>query len=375
MIEIKTVSDKYSLRKFIHLPAVIHKNHLNWVPPIYHDEWNYLNPAHNEAFTYCETTLALCYKNRKPAGRVMGIINHRYNKSKGERTGRFSMMESIDDQEVASSLLSYVENWARSKGMLKIVGPYGMNYFDPEGFLIEGFEYPPTISTNYNFEYIIPLLSNAGYKTETDYVVYKIDLPNKIPDVYYKIRERVFRNEVFELVEFTTRKEMKKYTRPILMLMNECFTDIYGYSLLDKTEMDKIGNQYLNLLDPRFVKVVRNKKELVGFIVAMPHISDGLRKSKGYLFPFGFLKILKALKHSKQIDLLIGGVKKKFQGTGLDVVLGMSMTETATREGFTLLDSHHELLSNFKVRAEMERIGGIPYKKYRIYQKIFRTGI
>jgi hypothetical protein len=162
---------------------------------------------------------------------------------------------------------------------------------------------------------------------------------------------------------------MKKYTRSILLLMNECFTDIFGYSLLDKTEMDKIGNQYINLLDPRFIKVIRNKEELVGFIVAMPHISDGLRKSKGYLFPFGFLNILMALKRSKQIDLLIGGVKNKFQGTGLDVVLGMSMIETAIIEGFTLLDSHHELLSNYKVRAEMERMGGTPYKKFRVYQK------
>ena len=38
----------------------------------------------------------------------------------------------------------------------------------------------------------------------------------------------------------------------------------------------------------------------------------------------------------------------------------MSMIETAVTTGFNLLDSHHEMASNYKVRAEMERMGGVP---------------
>jgi hypothetical protein len=178
---------------------------------------------------------------------------------------------------------------------------------------------------------------------------------------------------VFELLEFTTGRAMKKYIMPVLQLMNECFTDIFCYSLLDKKEMDQIGEQYLSMLDPRFIKIIRNRDELVGFIIAMPHISEGLRKSGGYLLPFGILHVLQAMKHSKQIDLLLGGVKKKYQGTGLDVVLGMSMIETATAAGFTLLDSHHELVSNYKVRAEMERMGGVIYKRYSVYKKDLKS--
>jgi len=240
---------------------------------------------------------------------------------------------------------------------------------DPEGLLLEGFEYPPTISTNYNFEYYPELLQNAGYQTENDYVVYKIDLPNKIPEIYYKIRQRLFNTGTFELVEFRKHSELKKNARAILNLMNTCFSEIYGFSDLDLSEMDQIGQQYLSLLDPRFIKVVRNKTEFVGFIIAMPNISEGLKKSNGKLFPFGFLKILAALKKSKQIDLLLGGVKKEHQKIGLDVVLGMSMIESAIAAGFKLLDSHHELVSNYKVRAEMERMGGTPYKKYRVFRK------
>jgi hypothetical protein len=43
-IEIKEVTTKRMMREFIHLPAKIHRNHSNWVPPIYMDEWTYFNP-------------------------------------------------------------------------------------------------------------------------------------------------------------------------------------------------------------------------------------------------------------------------------------------------------------------------------------------
>ncbi len=369
MIKTRIVSGKKELQTFINLPKQLHKNHQLWVPPIYSDEWKYYSHQSNPSFAYCETVLALCYKNETPVGRIMGIINHRYNKIRKEKNGRFSWFESTDDQEVSNSLLEFVENWARRKGMYRIIGPYGMNYLDPEGFMIEGFEYPPTIATNYNFEYHPQFLQEAGYKTENDYVVYKIDLPNKIPDLHYKIRERILKTGKFKLIEFSTHRELRKNTQAILNLMNHCFTEISGFSYFDKMEMDDIGKKYLSFLDPRFIKVVEYQSELVGFIIAMPNISEGLRKSKGKLFPFGFLKILTALKNSKQIDLLLGGVRKEYRANGVDVLLGMSMIESATKAGFKLLDSHHELMSNYKVRAEMEKMGGTVYKKYRVFRK------
>jgi hypothetical protein len=45
------------------------------------------------------------------------------------------------------------------------------------------------------------------------------------------------------------------------------------------------------------------------------------------------------------------------------------MLDSARKEGKTVIDSHLELETNTKVRAEMERMGGVVYKKYRIFQK------
>ena len=45
------------------------------------------------------------------------------------------------------------------------------------------------------------------------------------------------------------------------------------------------------------------------------------------------------------------------------------MIESAQKAGFEIMDTHHELEANVKVRAEMERMGGKVYKKYRVFQK------
>ena len=85
--------------------------------------------------------------------------------------------------------------------------------------------------------------------------------------------------------------------------------------------------------------------------------------------PFGFIKILRAAKKTKQLDLLLGAIKEKYRGRGLDVLMGVHMFRSAMEAGFEIMDTHHEMESNTRVRAEMERMGGQIYKRFRIYQK------
>jgi len=54
---------------------------------------------------------------------------------------------------------------------------------------------------------------------------------------------------------------------------------------------------------------------------------------------------------------------------GIDVLMGVKMILSAHEAGLELMDTHHELESNVRVRAEMEKMGGKLYKRFRVYQK------
>lgn len=368
-LQIKEVLSRSELKEFIYLPEKLHKNHINWVPPIYKDEWDYFNPGKNRAFSYCDTMVLLARRNGMTVGRIMGIINHRYNGEKNEKTARFSFFDCINDRDVSDRLLSFIEKWASDKGMIKIIGPFGMCYQDPIGFMIEGFNERPSLTANYNFEYMISLLQSAGYSREIDLVVYKIDIPEELPPVYVQIQNKALQNPKLRILKFTTKKELHRYIHPVLALMNESFTEIYGYSQLDENEMLDLANHFIPLLDPKLVAVVTYEEEVAGFMITIPSINEGIIAARGHLFPLGFLKILKASKNASQLDLLIGGIKAKYRGMGIDVLIAVHIINIAKKAGFKSIDSHLELESNWKMRGENEKLGGTVYKKYRIFQK------
>lgn len=371
-INIVEVTGKSDLRDFIHLPAKVHKDHKNWVHPIYMDDWTFFNPKKNELFSHCNTILLLAKRGKDVVGRAMGIINHQYNQKKNERNARFCFLETYNEKDVAIALLKKVEDWAIAKGMEKVVGPLGFSDKDPQGLLVEGFDEPNVIATNCNFPYLVDFVQDAGYKKELDLVVYKIDIPKQIPEFFLRIYERAINNSKdLKIVHLTTKKQIKPYVRPVLTLMNQTFRDIYGFAELSVKEMDEFASRYLMILDPRFLKVIENeRKEVVAFVLAMPDISEGIKKAKGYLLPFGILKVFRSQRTTKQLNLLLGAIHPDYQNRGIDSMLGVSLLKEAQKAGMTHMDSHLEMETNVKVRAEMEKMGGVVYKRYRVFGKM-----
>lgn len=368
---VKPVVTKSELKTFIHLPAKIHKNHKNWVPPIYMDDWTFFNPKKNRAFEHCDTILAVAWRDGKPVGRIMGVISHHYNQQHNENHGRFAFPETWNDQEVYHALIDFVGKWAKEKGMVKLVGPLAFSDKDPQGFLTDGFDEPVSLASNCSFPYLVDLTEKEGFEKKVDLVVYKIPVPDKLPDFYVRIAERFKRNNGhLNILEFTSRRKIKPWVRPVLKLLNQTFTDIYGFIPFTEKEMDDFANRYLFLINPRFVKIIVNEnQEVISFVIGMSDISKGIQKSKGFLIPFGIFRVLRSGKKSNQLNLLLGGIDPAYQGRGLDVMMGIKMIESAKREGKTTIDTHLELEYNTKVRAEMEKMNGVVYKKFRIYQK------
>jgi len=370
-IEIREVKSRKDLKTFIGLPEKIHAGHENWVHPVYMDDWKYFDARKNKAFAYCDTLLLLAYRGAEAVGRIMGIINRRFNDYREVKIARFGYLEAREDAETVHALIGAVEDWARGKGMTRIIGPYGFSDQDPEGFIVEGFENRATIATYYNYEWMPRLVENEGYTKDNDYFVYKIAIPKELPDFYKRIYERIQRRGSFVIHEFETKKALKPWIRRIFGLMNECYTNsnIYGFAPIEEKEMDDLAKRYMPVVDPRFVKAVTKDGEIVAFIIGIPDMTEGIKKARGRMLPCGFIKILRASKRTKQLDLLLGAVKENCRGKGLDVMMGVKMIQSAQKAGFEHIDTHHEMESNVLVRGEMEKMGGKLYKKFRVYQK------
>lgn len=366
---IKEVVTRKELRDFIYLPEQVHRGEPEWLPPIYMDEWGLYDKNKNKSFSYADGYLLLAYRGKKPVGRIMGTINRRYNSIMNEQHGRFGFMECYNDPEVFHALISHIEKWAKDNGMTKIVGPLGFSDKDPQGFQIEGFEYPQFITSPNNSPYMVTLLENEGYTKKVDLVNYLGDMPKEFPQVYDRVIERIKRTEDYNILEFTRKKDLKPYIIPVLELMNETFAEIYAFVPLNDKEKKDLAARYLPILDPRFVKMVEKDGQMIGFAIGMPDLSDGIKACRGRLLPFGIFKVMRASKRSRKLMMMLGGVKKEFRGKGIDVLMGIKILQDGIKSRMETVDSHLVLEDNLKMRGEYERIGCKVVKKFRIYQK------
>lgn len=368
-ISIREVVTRKDLRDFIYLPEKVHKDEPDWLPPVYMDEWKFFNKKKNKSFGYTDALLLLAYRDNKPAGRIMGLINERHNSITGENHGRFSFAECYNDREVFHALISGIEDWARQKGMEKLVGPLGFSDKDPQGFQVEGYEYPQFITSPTNSPYMVSLIDGEGFSKKTDLVNYLGKIPGEFPLVYERVLKGVRATNAYKIIEFRNKRSLRPYIIPVLELMNETFSEIYAFVPLKDKEKIDLASQYMLILDPRFVKVVKKDDELIGFAIGIPDLSAGIRACRGRLLPFGIFRVLRASKRSRKLIMMLGGIKKEFRGRGIDVLMGAKILQDAINSKMETIDSHLVLEDNLRMRGEYERIGCKVIKKFRIYQK------
>jgi hypothetical protein len=144
--------------------------------------------------------------------------------------------------------------------MKKVVGPFGFSDKDPQGFMASGYDEPMIISVNYNLPYMVDLITACGYSKEIDLHEYRLPVPDKIPAFYEAIYNRCLQNNNIRLLEFSSRRELSPYIKPVFKLVNITFSEIYGFLRLTSGEMDYIAGRYLPVINPEFVKMCLTAK-------------------------------------------------------------------------------------------------------------------
>ena len=77
---ITEVKTKKELRLFVKFPMNLYKDSPYYVPNLYFDEMNALDPAKNPMCKYSKFVRFLAWKDGKVVGRVAGIINEIANR-------------------------------------------------------------------------------------------------------------------------------------------------------------------------------------------------------------------------------------------------------------------------------------------------------
>lgn len=373
-IEIRKVSTKQELKKFIRFNYELYKDNPYSVPDLYDDMLGTFDKKKNGAFAYCEADYFLAYQDGEIVGRVAALINHKANKIWKQKRVRFGWIDFIDDIKVTKALLQAVEDWGKEKGMVEIQGPLGFTDFDAEGMLIEGFDQLSTMATIYNYPYYPEHLVQLGYRKDVDWLEYKIYIPDSIPEKHHRISCIVQKKYGLEVKKYSSGKKLaKEYGQAIFELMNEAYQPLYGFAPLSQEQIDQYVKMYLPIVDLRMITLITDKEgQLVGVGLSMPSLSEALQKAKGKLLPFGWYYLLKALflrKRAKMLDLLLVAIKPEYQNKGVNALLFDDLIPIYKKLGFEYAESNPELELNGKVQAQWDYFKTEQHKRRRAYIK------
>jgi GNAT superfamily N-acetyltransferase len=369
-INIKEVVNNKDLKSFINFPINLYQGNSYWVPNLFSDDMNTLRKDKNPAFEYCDARYWLAYKDGHMVGRIAAILNRRHIEKWGQKYLRFGWMDFIDDPEVSRALLKTVEDWASKEGMTAVHGPLGFTDLDREGMLVEGFEELSTMATYYNFPYYPQHLEKWGYTKDIDWVEYEITVPPKPNENIARIAEISLKRNKLHFLDLKNKKALIPFARDLFRVLEDEYKNLYGVVPLTERQVEAYISQYFGFVTPDFVPMIMDQNNrMVAFGIVMPSLSRALQKSKGQLFPFGFIHLLKALKKNTRADLYLIAVRSEYQGKGVNAILMNKITEVFIKMGITKVETNPELETNANVQGQWKYYEKRMHKRRRIFIK------
>ena len=362
------LSNKKQFKDFLDLPFRIYKDIPQWVPPLRMDDRVRLNPKRHPFYKHSQAGFFLAYEGTRPIGRI-AVMDHRvYNEYNNDETAFFNLFECENDQQIADVLFEAAFKWARARGLTRILGPKGFTVMEGFGLLVKGFEHRPAFGQPYNPPYYPELIESVGFQPERDAVSGYLGTDLEFPLRIHELAERIAERRGLRIARYRTRQDLRALIPKLKDLYNSALRGTGGNAPITDDEADAMASQLLWFSDPRLVKIVMKGDEPVGFLMAYPDISAALQKTKGRVFPFGWITLLREFKRTDWVNLNGMGLIPEYRGSGGTAILYSEIFKSATETGQF---NHGEVvqigMENAKMQREMENFGIDLYKMHRTY--------
>jgi GNAT superfamily N-acetyltransferase len=369
-LQVKEATTLKELKSFIHFPFELYRGNPYWVPTLLFDELNTLRRDKNPAFDHCEARYWLAYQGGRIVGRVAAIINRQHIEKWGQRYMRFGWIDFIDEPGVSEALMLRVESWAKEMGLNAVHGPLGFTDLDREGMLVVGFNELSTLATIYNHPYYPQHMEKLGYTKDTDWMEYEFTVPPEPNKTIARIAAISLRRNKLKILELHHKKELLPYAKELFQLLEDEYKHLYGTVPLTEKQIETYTNQYFGFVTPDFVPMVMDQNNrMVAFGIVMPSLSLALQKTKGQLFPFGFIHLMRALKKNDRADLYLVAVRSEYQGKGVNAILMNKMHGVFNRLGIKKVESNPELETNQNVQGQWKYYEKRQHKRRRVFIK------
>jgi hypothetical protein len=378
-IEIRSVDDKQQLETFLHLPWTLGmKSDPNWVPPMLDDQRRLLDPKKSPFLSHGEVKCWIAWDGQTPVGRISAQTDSDFDKQWPEEkdTAFFGFFECKDDVAVAKALFAEAEKWARSKGRVRLRGPFTLDAKGDVGVLIEGFDTPNRIGMPHNKPYVGPLVEAAGYPKRKDFYAWWFTSGGEIEPLTKRIAERT-RKLPNVRVRPMDLKHFRREVDIVRDVYNEAWAKNWCFTPFTSTELEIIATEYKMFIDTEIALVAEVDGKPAAICFAIPDVNELVKDFDGELLrrPWNLIRLLFRLRFArpKHARLVLLGVKEEYRASrkygALAAVLYEEVAKRGAARGYVGGELGWTLEDNDGINRGIERMGAKKYKVYRVYER------
>jgi len=374
-VHIRQVVSHSDRRCFVKVPWVSHRGDSRWVPPLIADVLDTLNPRNNPFFQHGQAELFLAEsKGDGVVGRITAHLNTLHNEYHKDKTGFFGFYECVDDDRVSRALFERAEDWLKSQGCDRVLGPESFSTNEEVGMLVENRLGPPMIMCAQTPPYYPRLVEQAGYEKAKDLYGWFYEV-GKIPAEPLRIAEAVEKHPGLT-VRPADPGNLARDIDIVRDVFNAAWCDNWGYVPWTDTEVRHVAKAMKMIIAPEITAIAEVEGEPAGMMIALPNLNEVIRDLNGRLFPTGLPKLIWRVKLGNHTfrsgRLLLLGVKPQYRGGalgGLSILLYVCAHRGAQKLGIEVGELGWTLEDNDKINAGIRFMGGQLGKVYRIYGK------
>ncbi len=368
-IKIIDTAQRSDVKKFVNFPFSLYAGCQAWSPPLVSSIKLAMNRRKHPFYNHSDAAFIIAERDGEVVGRVAVMNNRRYNEYNHSQAAFFYYFDAVDDAAVAQALFDKAGDWATAQGLTFILGPKGMLRADAPGILVEGFAYVAALGMPYNYAYYPGLMTAAGFDKEIDYLSGYMAGGHHLPDRVVRIVEKIKKRSGFWVKSFSSKRELRKWIPAIQRVNNEAFTDVWGYYPIDDAEVQMIGKQLLAVADPSLLKIVMKGDDIAGFAFIFPDVTETLQAIKGRMWPFGWVRLLHALKKTQRLSGNGVGLLPEYQGLGATALLYTEFENTMHQRNATWCEVAQAMETNIKSLGDMNAVGVTWHKRHRVYRR------
>lgn len=366
MIEVRLVSTRRDLSRFIDYAYQRNRTDPHWIPPLRIAERDRLLPSKNPFFAHADAALYLALDGGRVAGRIAAIDDRLHNQTHRENIAMFGFFEAATPA-AARDLLAVVDRWAADRGRDAVRGPINPSLNESAGLLVEGFDTDPMVMMPHNPPEYAALIEASGYRKVKDLYAWVHDLSRGLEPTMARLAARL-QDRGGIILRPLRLDEFDREVDALRLIYCGAWERNWGFVPPTREEFRRIARELRPIFDSRCAVCGEVDGRPVACAIAVPDINQALKGTGGRLFPLGLPRLLARRWIIDQMRLLILGVLPQYRQYALYPLM-LATLHRQVYPAYRRAEFSWVLEDNRDINRPLEAAGARRYKTYRIYEK------